>query len=153
MNPNYVIFLHVVFVAIALGTVVFPGILLQRIALSGDVAAIRTAYGVGRFHGQIGAVFLVVGVLAGFWAAHTLTIPLGSAWLITAYIAVALLIVLGAFFHGPHEQRIYAVASSDRQDAGAECARLARSPGLMIANVLSGVAWLVAFFVMVVRPS
>jgi len=153
MNPTQAIeFLHVTFVVLALGMMIFPGILLRQIALTGDVAAIRTAYRVGMYHGRVGALLLGIGVIFGLGTAAFAHFPLTSGWLSAAYVAVVLIVILGVAFHQRHEAAILAAAAGGGQDAGAECVRLARSPAPMVLNITSVLVWLFAIFDMIVKP-
>ena len=145
-------FFHVTFVVLALGFMVFPGILLNQIAASGDVAAIRTAFRVGMYHGRVGGALLGIGVLFGFGVASIAHFPLLSGWLIAAYVAVLALVFLGIAFHQRHEAAIFAAASSGRTEAGADCIKLAGSAAAMVLNSISGLVWLFAIFDMIVKP-
>lgn len=153
MGVAQLVFLHAILMIAALGLIVFPGILLQQIALSGDAGTIRKAYQVGRYHGPLGTGLLALGIVAGFFAAGQLTITLGTTWLVVAYVAVGIILLVGLFFHRTHEERILAAASTGEDNAGAECRRIARSPFAMIANTVSGIAWIVALYVMIVKPA
>ena len=153
MNLAHVIeFFHVSFVVLALGIMVFPGILLRQIAASGDVAAIRTAYRIGMYHGRAGAALLGIGILFGLGTASLGHFPLTSGWLSAAYVAVVLIVFFGVAYHQRNEGAIFAAASSGREDASAECIRLAASPAHMILNSISALVWLFAIFDMIVKP-
>jgi hypothetical protein len=145
-------FLHITFVVLALGMMVFPGILLQQIASSGDVAAIRTAFRIGMYHGPAGFVLLGIGALFGLAAAVIAHFSLQSGWLSAAYAAVVLLVFFGVAVHRRHEASIYAAASSGRNDAGETCIKLARSPVQSMTNAISGFIWLFAIYDMVTKP-
>ena len=151
MSPAQLVFLHALLMIVALGLIIFPGILLQQIALSGDVDAIRKAYQLGKYHGPLGTGLFALGVIVGFVTAGQLTIPLASTWLVVAYVAVGIILFIGLFFHRTHEGRILAAASTGRDDAGAECIRIAKSPLAAVANTVSGLAWIVALYAMIVK--
>ena len=145
-------FLHITFVFFALGIMMFAGILLQQIALSGDAPAIRTAFRVGMYHGRVGGLLLFAGVVFGFATASLDHFPLQTGWLIAAYIAVLLIAFLGVAFHQRHEMAIFDAASSGRDDAGAECIRLAKRQDAMVLNLISSLIWVFAIYDMVAKP-
>ena len=145
-------FLHVTFVVLALGIMVFPGILLRQIAASGDVATIRNAFRIGMYHGPVGGVLLVIGALLGLGAASVAHFSLTSGWISAAYLVVILIVLFGVTFHRQQEVGILAAASSGRPDAGEECIRLARSPAQLVLNFISFFAWVFAIYDMVAKP-
>jgi hypothetical protein len=145
-------FLHVTFIVASIGMTVFPGILLQQIALSGDAAAITRAFRLGMYHGRVGGILLVVAVIFGFGAASLAHFPLSSGWLIAGYAAVVINIALGVFVHARHEAEVYAAASTGAPDAGEACIRLSRRPVVSVVNAVSGLTWLFALYAMVTKP-
>jgi hypothetical protein len=145
-------FFHITFFMFALGMTIFPGILLQQIASTGDVAAIRTAFRVGMYHGRVGGMLVGIGVLLGFGLAAAAHISLLSGWLIAVYVVVIVLTVFGVAVHARHEASILEAASSGRADAGEECIRLARLPAQQVLNVISLLIWIFAIYDMVAKP-
>ena len=144
--------LHVLsmFVAVALSGGI--DILLLRIARTGDVRAIRTAFGVrARFDGLIPAVF-GSGLLFGLTAIFVEGFNPFQPWLLLAYPLFALGILVGALGIGRWASRIQA-ASAEAPDSGSPALTAALNDSNV--RIALGLFWLLIasiVFVMVMKP-
>ncbi len=146
-------FLHVLLAFAAIGFLVVPGYMLERVAETRDVPFIRRAYRLGKFHGQIGGPIALLAAIAGLIAAWRYGIPLTSGWLVVAYVAFVLVISLGIGYHARRELRIAALAQTSPDSAP--------SPGLAAAidepmrwplYWASALLWIFLIWVMVAKP-
>jgi hypothetical protein len=91
-------FLHVGSMFLATAMAVGPSVLLYLVARTGNVDAIRRAFGHTTSVFRAGAAFYGLGLLFGFLAALNGQIDLTASWLIAAYVLVGVLIVFNLGF-------------------------------------------------------
>jgi hypothetical protein len=143
-------FIHVGSMFLATALAVGPSILLYLVARTGNVDAIRRAFGHATSVFRIGGALYGLGLLFGFLAALSGAIDLGARWLITAYVLVAVLIVFNLGFER-WTRRVekgveHGIASPDLADAIG-----ARAPTYALTGMV--VFTLLIVFVMVVKPA
>lgn len=147
-------YLHILamffFVAMALSGEVVT----RRVALSRDVAAIRTTVkSVKVLVGPVAIGLLVAGLSFGFIAALTGQMNLLAPWLVLAYVAVAAAAVLGFAVTDPWVGRLERAAASSSVDSpSSELVAVIGEPAARYATF--ALMLLIAFiiFVMVVKP-
>jgi hypothetical protein len=144
-------FLHVGSMFLATALAVGPSILLYLIARTGNVDAIRRAFGHATAVFRIGGAFYGLGLLFGFLAAALSgEIDLTARWLITAYVLVGVLIVFNIGFERWTRRIEKSVAnreaSTDLADAIAARAPIYALSGMVVLTLL-------VVFVMVVKPA
>jgi hypothetical protein len=146
-------FFHVVFAFAAIAFLVVPGLMMEMAAHTRDVPFIRRVYRMGKFHGQVGGPLALLTAVAGLIAAWRLGIPLTSGWLVAAYIAFALVMVLGIGYHARREIRIDALAQAS-PDSGPspELAAAIDDPTSGPASWASGLLWIFLIWLMVAKP-
>lgn len=146
------VFLHVLtmFGAVALSGGI--DILLLRIARTGDVRAIRTAFGArGRFERLIPALF-GIGLLFGLISIFVEGFDPFQPWLLLAYPLFAAGILVGAFGIGRWASRVHD-AAADAPDAGSPALAAAiEDSSVRIALVAFWLLIASIVFVMVMKP-
>lgn len=151
--PMTIYFVHVLFAFAAIALLVVPGLMLEMVAHTRDVALIRRLYALGSFHGRIGGPLALLTAVVGFIVAWQLGIPLNSGWLIAAYVAFVLVMALGIGYHTRRELSIAALAKASPENAA--------SPELVAAiddrmatpmNWLSALLWAAIIWLMVAKP-
>jgi hypothetical protein len=145
-------FLHVSSMFLATALAVGPSVLLYLIARSGDVAAIRRAFGHVTAVFRAGGAFYGLGLLFGFAAALTGQLDLTQSWLVTAYILVGVLIATNLVFER-WTRRIENSVGMSNQDPSAELAEVINTRAPLYSLALMVTLTLAIVFVMVVKPS
>lgn len=148
-----VYFLHVVFAFAAIAFLVVPGLMMEMAAYTRDVPFIRRAYQIGKFHGQVGGPLALLAAIVGVIVAWRSGMPLTSGWLVAAYIAFALVMVLGIGYHARREIRIGALAQTSPDGAPSpELAAAIDDPMSRPASWASGLLWIFLIWLMVAKP-
>lgn len=154
MTPGLFVFaLHVVVAFAAVGFLVVPGAILERVAHTRDVALIRKCYPLASFHGKIGGILSLLVWPLGFAAAMTNGIPLNALWLILAYVAFAIATVVGFGYHARREiaiGKLAALCTGDIPSPELEKAIADPLAGPMMA--VSSLLWLFIIWIMVTKP-
>jgi uncharacterized membrane protein len=146
-------FLHVLLAFAAIAFLVIPGLMLEMAARTRDVIFIRRAFALGKFHGQIGGPTAILTAIVGFIIAWRSQIPLASGWLIVAYVAFVLVIVLGIGYHARRELRIGELAQKSPETApSAELSAAIDDPTSVPAMWVSAVLWVAIIWLMVAKP-
>lgn len=146
-------FLHVLLAFAAVALLVVPGLMLEMVAHTRDVAFIRRMYELGSFHGRIGGPLALLTAIVGFIVAWRLAIPLTAGWLIAAYVVFVLVMAIGIGYHTRRELRIAGLAQASPVDAPSpELAaaiddRMASPMAWLSALLWAGLIWL-----MVAKP-
>ena len=147
-------FLHIATMFLAVALALSGEIVLHRIADSGDVRAIRVAVKrVKPLSGTLATVLFLLGLAFGILAALAGQIDLLRPWLILAYIAFALAIVIGATIGDPWVSRLETAATESAQDAPSPelLAVIGDSRARLATGALIGLM-VILVFIMVVKP-
>jgi uncharacterized membrane protein len=146
--------LHIVCVVFAFGLTAGVGIFLGAIAQSGDVRTIRTAARAARPLFLVGSILLVLGILFGFGTASMAGYSLGSHWLLSTYVLVALLLIITGAIHAPWSARLArAAAASPDDQPSAELRALLGDRFAAAAGPATGALWIAIILMMVAKPS
>jgi uncharacterized membrane protein len=144
-------FFHIFSMFVATTLLFAPDLIFYRAAAAGDVAALRRIGAVSKLVVTTGIVTFFVGLGFGFLAALTGGFDLTAPWLITAYILVGVIILLGAAIESPHLTRIAEAAERSGDRFSPELERLVRSPRRHV-NWLSVVLYGAVIYTMVTKP-
>ena len=146
-------FLHVLLAFTAIALLVVPGLMLEMVARTRDVAFIRRMYALSSFHGRIGGPMALLTAIVGFVVAWRYGIPLNSRWLVAAYVAFILVMALGIGYHTRRELRVAALAQASPVDAPSPELAAAIDDRLATPmSWLSGLLWVALIWLMVVKP-
>jgi hypothetical protein len=143
-------FLHVGSMFLATALAVGPSVLLYLIARTGNVDAIRRAFGRSTSVFRAGGAFYGLGLLFGFVAALNGQLDLTASWLITAYVLVGLLIAFNLGFER-WSKRVERVVDNDAASPELAAALGARVPVYALGGMVT--LTLLIVFVMVVKPT
>jgi protein-S-isoprenylcysteine O-methyltransferase Ste14 len=146
-------FLHVlsVFVAFALTTGV--GIASTAIANTRDVRAIRATAKIAPPLQIAGATLLLAGIIFGFLSARAAGFDLASPWLAVGFACAVLILVIGFTVHRVWFLRLAkAAASSPDDQASPEVNAIVDDRLAWAAGPVSGLLWIVAIAMMVMKP-
>jgi uncharacterized membrane protein len=146
-------FFHVLAMFIAFGLTTGVGIATSAVAATRDVRAIRAATKVAFPLQLTGAIFILVGVIFGFATAGSAGYNLGSTWIVVSFVCVALLWILGFAVHRTWLVRLgKAAAASPDDKASAEVNTLVDDKFVRAAGPISGLVWIAAIAMMVLKP-
>ena len=146
-------FLHVLLAFAAIAFLVIPGLMLEMVGRTKDVPLIKRMYRLGQFHGKIGGPVALLTAAVGFIVAWRNGVPLGARWLVVAYIAFVLVIVLGIGYHSRREIRIGALAeASPESPPSAELVAATDDPLATPMLWVSGILWVFIIWLMVAKP-
>jgi protein-S-isoprenylcysteine O-methyltransferase Ste14 len=145
--------LHVLFMFIAFAMTTGVGIAASAVANTRDVRAIRAATKIAQPLQLAGAIFILVGVIFCFATAAAAGYNLGSTWLVVAFVCVGLLWIMGAAVHRTWLVRLANAAAASPDDRpSAEVDALLDDKLVQAAGPISGVIWIIAIAVMVMKP-
>lgn len=144
-------FLHVGSMFLATALAVGPSVLLYLIARSGNVDAIRPAFGHTTTVFRAGGAFYGLGLLFGFLAALNGHLDLTAAWLVTAYVLVGVLIVFNLGFERWTRRIGRAVDDGREAPTDLNAAIAARAPVYALGGMVT--LTLLIVYVMVVKPT
>jgi uncharacterized membrane protein len=146
-------FLHVILAFTTIALLIVPGIMLEMVAHTRDVALIRRMYAIGQFHAKIGGPLSFLTAIVGFIAAWLLSIPLNSGWLIAAYVLFVIVAALGIGYHMRREQRIAALAQASPDGAPSpKLTAVIDDRMAMPLSWLSALLWAAIIWLMVAKP-
>ena len=153
---NLVTVLHIVSFGFAMALTTGVSILLQAVAAKADARTIHKVFSAAVPMTMVGGtLWLVTGVL-GFWLAslygHSLTAP----WLIGAYVAYAVLMVVGFGGHTPWNKKVVALSAADAAAGETVSPALQahlHAPAEKIFGLLSALSLLALLYLMVFKPS
>ena len=146
-------FLHVILAFTAIALLVVPGLMLEMVARTRDVAFIRRMYALGSFHGRIGGPFAVLTAIAGFIVAWRLEIPLNAGWLLAAYVVFILVMAIGIGYHSRRELQIAALAQASPVDTPSpELAAVIDDRMTTPMLWVSALLWIALIWLMVAKP-
>ncbi len=145
-------FLHIASMFISVTLLFAYDIVIHRSAARGDVSTVRAVGKLKSLVENSGVATFLVGVAFGIVTALVGPFDLTQGWLITAYVLVATLLVLGA---GPESAWLkQLIEAADRHTSGgasAEFTALARDPRRHLSWV-SAFLYAGVIYVMVVKP-
>jgi hypothetical protein len=144
-------FLHVAAMFLATALAVGPSVLLYLIARSGDVDAIRRAFGHATSVFRVGGALYGLGLLFGFLAGLNGQIDLTAPWLITAYVLVGVLIAFNLGFERWTKRIEHAVDGEEASLSELHGAVRSRAPIYALVGMV--LLTLSIVFVMVVKPA
>jgi len=142
------LFLHILLFVFAFSFTAGTGILLGRVAASGDTKIIHTSFTAARPLSRTGGIFWLLTALVGVGLAHAYGLDMSTPWLVYSYIAFAVLILTGFLLHDPWQAKVIAAAAS----GGAELNALLQSPVHRIASGVSAVSVLTLVYLMTAKP-
>ena len=146
--------LHILTMFVAFAFMTGTGIMLNAISRTRDVRAIRAAVNVGRPLTAAGSIVLLLGVVFGFATAAAIGFSLTSKWLLIAYVLVFLLVLIGIGVHRVWAERLAKAAAASSDDhASPELQAVIDDRLNAAAGPVSGLLWIAAIAIMVLRPS
>ena len=146
-------FFHVLSVFIAFALTTGVGIAATAIANSRDVRAIRVATKIAQPLQQAGAALLVAGIIFGFLSARAAGYDLGSTWLAAGSACAVLILVIGFAVHRVWIVKLAnAAAASPDDHASPEVNAIIDEKLAQAAGPVSGLLWLIAISMMVLKP-
>jgi uncharacterized membrane protein len=150
--PVTIYFLHVLLAFTTIAFLIVPGLMLEMVARTRDVALIRRMYALGSFHGRLGGPLAFVTAIVGFIVAWQMGIPLNASWLIVAYAAFVLVVALGIGYHSRRELRIAALAQASPDAASPELGTAIDDRLATPLSWVSALLWAVIIWLMVAKP-
>ena len=146
-------FLHLLAMFSAVGAVVGTEVLLHRVARSGDVRAIRTAFALAKPMNVAAPVLFLLGVAFGLLDAITRGFNLFAPWLLIAYALFVVMFALGGSVQGRWVDRIAsAAASSDDVTPSDDLQRVVHDRPAAVAMYVSWLLLAGIVFTMVAKP-
>ena len=148
-----VLILHAFAAIIAFGLLPIPGIFAFIVGSKANIATIRRVFALAVARGKFAGPLAIIGALLGFELAWLLHFSYTESWLVAAYIAFALLLVIGLGYHNRWEERVLRAAinaPSDEQTP--ELRALFNEPMTIPAQAASIMLWFALFYLMIVRP-
>ena len=142
------LFLHILLFVFAFTFTAGTGILLGRVAASGDARIIHTTFLAARPLSMTGGILWLLTALAGVGLAHASGLDMSAPWLIYSYIAFAVLILTGFLLHSPWQAKVIAASAA----GGPELDAVLQSPIHRIASGVSAVSVLTLVYLMTARP-
>jgi uncharacterized membrane protein SirB2 len=121
-------FLHIFSMFVAVTLLFSPDILFYRAARARDVATMRRIGSLGKLVVNAGILLFFTGLGLGFLTALVGNFDITAPWLVTAYVLVGLIIILGAAVENPHFIKISAAAERSGERFSPELERLVGSP-------------------------
>jgi len=146
-------FFHVLSIFIAFALTTGVGIASAAIAGTRDVRAIRAAGKIAPPLQQAGAALIVVGIIFGFLTARAAGYDLGSHWIAIGSTCAVLILVIGFAVHRVWFLKlIKAAAASPDDHASPEVNAIVDDKLAQAAGPVSGLLWIIAIAVMVLKP-
>ena len=147
-------FLHIATMFFAVAMAVSGEIVLRRVAASRDVRTIRVVVDrVKPLSGNLANALFLTGLVFGILAALAGQIDLLRPWLISAYVAFGLAILVGATITDPWVSRLEKAAAASPEDApSAELLEVIADPRARLATGALMALVVILVFIMVVKP-
>jgi hypothetical protein len=146
-------FLHILSMFSAVGVVVGTEVLLHRVARSGDVRAMRTAFALAKPMNVVAPALFLIGVALGVIDGLTRGFDLFAPWLLIAYGLFLTMFVLGGAVQGRWIDRmVAAVASAGDEPPSPELERVINDRVATAAMYLSWLLLAGIIFTMVIKP-
>lgn len=146
-------YLHIITMFSAVGVSTGTEFLLHRIAHSGDVRAIKTAFGAGKLTVMLVPILFIIGMLFGLLTAWTGSWNFFAPWLIIAYVLFATMVVIGRKINVPWLQQVGKTAAMNQGDTpSAELQTLIHDKRAERGMYIGYVLIFLIVFVMVMKP-
>ena len=146
-------FLHIATMFFAVALAVSGELVMRGVAGSRDPRAIRVVASRVRPLGNVATLLLLVGIVFGVLAAIAGQIDLLRPWLVIAYVAVALAMVLGITITDPWVTRLeHAAAGSPDDSPSSELIAVVEDRRALVATAALMVLLATIVFAMVVKP-
>jgi len=142
------LFLHILLFVFAFTFTAGTGILLGRVAASGDTKIIHTTFLAARPLSMTGGICWLLTALVGVGLAHAYGLEMTTPWLVYSYIAFAVLILTGFLLHSPWQAKVITASGS----GGVGLDVLLQSPVHRIASGVSAVSVLTLIYLMTAKP-
>ena len=147
------IYLHIIMMFAAVAVSIGSGLLLHRVAQSGDVRTIRTTFGLAKPFGQSTPILFIIGLIFGLLAAAAGSFNFLAPWLILSYGLFAAAMVVGTVVTKPWQQRVGKAAVLNQGDAPSADLQAAIGDQRGQLGLWINTALIVAIvFVMVAKP-
>jgi len=147
------IFLHVATMFTAVAASIGAGYLLQRIAHTRDVRAIRGSFAMAAPIGKAIPILFTTGAALGIVALFTNNFNPFEPWLIIAYVMFIMATVVGARLSGPWQRRVGMLAATSPDDApSAELTAAIEDPRMRWVHWFDILIILAFILDMVVKP-
>lgn len=142
------LYLHILLFAFSFAFTAGISILGDRVARTGDAAAVHALFSAARPLSFAGGVGWILTALAGAGLARAYGLDMAAPWLLGSYAAFAVLILSGFLLHNPWQAKVIAASAS----GGPELNALLQSPVHRIASGLSSVSILTLVYLMTAQP-
>ncbi len=147
------IYLHIITMFLAVALSVGPGLILQRIAATENVPAIRAAFGAAQPLGRIAPMVYGVGFLLGIIAAIVASYNLLKPWLLISYVLFVISSVLGARVTNGWVANVSRAAETNSGDTpSAELKQLLHNKGAQQGLIANLVVIALIIVMMVFKP-
>ena len=147
------IYLHIITMFAAVAVSIGSGLLLHRVAQSGDVRAIQTAFRLAKPFGQSTPILFIIGLVFGLFAAGASSFNFFAPWLILSYVLFAAAMVVGGVMTGPWQLRVGKAAALNKGDApSADLQAAIGDQRGKLALWINGALVVAIVFVMVAKP-
>jgi uncharacterized membrane protein SirB2 len=150
------VWLKVLHIVCMFGTVtLFVGgeVFLAGVARSGDIRAFRRVGAVTKRTDTIAVLLLLAGIGFGLATAVTGHFDLTAGWLITAYVLVGVVFVVGFGYFTPRYERLMKAAEASPDDKPSEeLARLLDPRKELFVMLFDVALWGAIIYVMVAKP-
>jgi hypothetical protein len=147
------IFLHIFAMFLGVALSIGSSLILHRVAATGNVAAIRTAFGAAMPIGRASPMVFGVGLLLGIIAAIAVPYNLLAPWLIIAYVLAAASSYIGAAIVGKWAASVGRAAAMNQGDAPSlELQQLIGDKRAAQAIYANAAIIAAIVFVMVIKP-
>ncbi len=147
------IFLHIFTMFLAVALSIGSSLVLQRVAATGNVAAIRTTFGAAAPIGRATPMVFGIGLLLGIIAAIAWPFNLLAPWLIISYVLAAASSYVSAAIVGKWATKVGRAAAMNQGDApSSELQQLIGDKQAAQAIYANAAIITVIMFVMVFKP-
>ena len=147
------IFLHIFTMFVAVALLVGTALMLQRVAATGNVTAIRTTFGAAAPLARTTSMVYGVGLLLGIIAAIVAQFNLLAPWLIVTYVLVAVSMYVNTRIVGKWAANVGRAAATNQGDAPSpELQQLINAKTATQATYANIVIIALIVFVMVFKP-
>jgi hypothetical protein len=144
----FLLILHILLIVFAFAFTAGFGILLDRVAASGDAKTIHSVFAAATPLSVAGGIGWLLAALAGGALAGALGLNMMAPWLIGSYVAFAVLILTGFLIHLPWQRKVIAASATP----GPELTALLKAPSHNIGKVVSALAIIALIALMIARP-
>ncbi|HYH27155.1 MAG TPA: DUF2269 family protein [Actinomycetota bacterium] len=143
--------LHIISMFLAFAFFMAPNLFAVVALRTRDGGAIKRTVEGAKIFDRLGGASIGLGVVFGIITALTGDISLLSGWLVTAYILLALIIIVGEGLVAPRLRRV-AAAIGEQGTMSPDAQALIRSSGLGVLTLVPPALFLGVVYVMVNKP-